>query len=348
VTEDDLTRLGLTGCVLGETTTIEWPEPEDTAQGKGAAAGVALAVLAQVGTFWPLHLARLDELGVRIEYLKGVPGAPIQERRVFRFIGPPGVPLEIHPPEVAADPDACAPDTEDPDAVVIDNAKAPVVGFALPNGHVLLFELVQRHQRLTTAFRLPALQEIKPPVEEWMAAAGGGIERWLREQVDHHLKADRSWHNLVAAGLIARLAVSFDVGRSPAVVQEASARPRRWALDLNAKQLHTIERLLQAETLRLLADLDDLERTFALDDPDWQDDLLALCRSRDDIEGIRILLNEAHAPERAAAIQVLDADAILFMSSLPVKLTLDDERLRAVAGFDADAWWVSVVTESPG
>jgi hypothetical protein len=345
VTEDDLTKLGLTGCVLGETTTIEWPEPEDTALGKGVAAGVTLAMALEAGSFSPVHLARLDDLGVAIEYSTRVRGGVSVPDRVVKILGPPDEQFEIYPSGITADPNAYLRDTEDPNTFVIDHARAPVVALVFHDGNLILLEHEPGRHRVTTGFRVPALEEINPPAEVWQAASGV-VEPWLREQVEQHQQMKSSWHNLVAAGLVARLATSSETGRTPSVIQEDLARPRRWALTLNANQLRTVELLLQAETLRLLADLKDLQRTFECDDPGWQDDLLALCRARDDIEGIRILLNEAHAFERTASVQVLDQEAMLFMSSLPVTPRLDDERLRVVARFDPDAWWASVVTES--
>jgi hypothetical protein len=221
------------------------------------------------------------------------------------------------------------------------------VALVFPDGTFIKLKYEPGRHQVTTGFRVEPLEKINPPADTWQAVSGH-VEPWLREQVEQHLRMNSSWHNLVAAGLIARLAASPDAAGRALALSEEMARPRRWALTLDVKQLRTTGLLLQADTLRLLADLKDLQRTFECDDPDWQDDLLALCRSRDDIEGVRILLNEAGASDRTSSIEVLDTEAMLFMSSLPVRLRLEDERLRTVAVFDPDAWWVSVVTESPG
>jgi hypothetical protein len=188
------------------------------------------------------------------------------------------------------------------------------------------------------------LEQVKPPVglEQWVSASGA--ESWVRNEVQRHLAQNDTWHNFVAAGLMARLAIPSGTTWQIAEIQEDLAKPRRWIRSLDQEQRMTVEILLAAEVQRLFISLDELHREMACDDPGWQADLVQFCQERDDLEGVRILLNETESGLRMDyVVEAFDSSASKFVRGIPVVLTLHDERLQSVASFDPEAWWVSII-----
>jgi hypothetical protein len=192
------------------------------------------------------------------------------------------------------------------------------------------------------------LAKLAPRVADWLPADGErSEERWLRHEVDARLAHDDSWQNVVAAGLLARLAApaaAVWTGNRP---PEPLARARQWAREMTPDQRDTLGALLLAEVDRLLVVLESLTETLECEDPGWQADLRDLCLARDDVEGARLLLMEGGDAGRGTGlVMVLDTAGGAFVRSLPVQLRVSDERLRHVARFDPTAWWVALASEA--
>jgi hypothetical protein len=69
-----------------------------------------------------------------------------------------------------------------------------------------------------------------------------------------------------------------------------------------------------------------------------------ICRGRDDLEGIRLLLVEAGAEEEISDdIGMLDDRAQRFMLSLPVVVAAPEARLARTRSLDPGVWWVAPV-----
>jgi hypothetical protein len=240
---------------------------------------------------------------------------------------------------------AWARDPRDPATVLLDLRPSTSAGGAivLPSGDGLLIvvgphglEVTRVHGELSPA----PLAEIRAPVAGWLAPYHAP---WLRDEIQARLERADAWQDAVAVGLFARFALASDRAGLDPLGQQDLVRPRLWARGLGMAEVQTMALLLRAEVERLLAAVDDLAGTMACDDPRWRADLVELCHGRDDVEGVRLLLNEAGSGAIVTrAVELLDEIGSRFVRSLPVVLTLDDPRLREVARFDHTAWWATL------
>jgi len=346
LTEDQLEALGLAPARLGESVTLAWPE-EGAAHGRGlgdAVIGVtAILSVNYAGIhFGAASVPMAESLRISIDQAE-------EDRRILKVSGPAEAPADVRmlPPAAGgrARGPAWARDPRDPTTVLLDLRPSAAAGGAivLPSGEGLLIAAGPNGLEVTRIYgelSLPPFAEIRSPVVDWIAAHHAP---WLRDEIQARLERADAWQHAVAVGLFARHAPATDRGARDPASQADLVRPRRWAHGLRPAEVQTIELLLRAEVERLLAAIDDLAETMACDDSWWRADLVAICQGRDDVEGVRILLNEAGAGAAvAASVELLDVTGARFVQSLPVVLSIDDPRLREVARFDPTAWWATL------
>ena len=172
-------------------------------------------------------------------------------------------------------------------------------------------------------------------------------EAWLRDAVADKLASDRYADRVIGIGLIARLWTpvgSDEAERSlRALLDGEAATPamaaRRWAQDLDRE---TCEELGQhgieaARSLR--ARLDGSGEAIAAAVAEAF--VLGLVLQRDDLESLATVLRFAGASSHLdAALDQLDRSAVTHLTALSSVVGLgEDDRLRAVAWQEPDAWW---------
>jgi hypothetical protein len=347
LTGDQLEGLGLDPTRIGESVTLAWPE-EGAAHGRGlgdAVIGVTALLTANYAGihFGAASVPLAEPLGISIDQAE-------EDPRILKVTGPADAVAEVRmlPPALPAAPargPAWARDPRDPATVLLDLRPSGSAGGAvvLPTGEGLLIvagpsalEVTLIHGELS----LPPLVEIRAPVAGWIAPHH---VPWLRDEIQARLERADSWQEAVAVGLFARHAVASDRTTLDAASEADLVRPRQWARGLGPAEVETIDLLLEAEVERLLMRLEALAGTMACDDAAWRADLVTLCRARDDVEGVRLLLNEAGAGGSVEhSVELLDEIGASFVRSLPVVLSIDDARLREVIRFDHTAWWAAL------
>ncbi len=347
LTEDQLEALGLAAARLGESVTLAWPE-EGVAHGRGlgdAVIGVtAILSINYAGIhFGAASVPLAEPLRISIDQAE-------EDHRILKVTGPADAPGDVRmlPPAsggTAPGGPAWARDPRDPATVLLDLRPAAAAGgtILLPSGEGLLIVAAPTGLEVTRIHgepSLPPFAEIRSPVADWIASHHAP---WLRQEIQARLERADHWQHAVAVGLFARHAVPSDRGALDATTQADLVRPRLWAYRLAPAQVQTMALLLRAEVERLLAGVDELAAAMACDDPRWRAELVRLCHGRDDIEGVRILLNQAGAGDAVApVVDLLDENGASLVRSLPVALSIDDARLREVARFDPTAWWATL------
>lgn len=340
-----LEALGLDPWRVGEPVRVGWPA-DAVAHGSGVRAMLTIGAII-ASQYAGLHFAEvrapfLEGTGVRLHRL-------VQNPDFVRITMAPGVRPEVR--TRAEQGEAWALDNE---AVVLLLSRTGPVQVTDPTGSGIALEPGPRHVDVAPVYAhpitVPSLAEIESPAAEWVAESENA---WLRAEVERRLLHHDPWQHAVAVGLFARFAGAEEPARVVASVLRGEvdrdlARPRLWARGLSADRVRTIRLLAGAEMDRVHGALDDLERSMACDDPGWFSELLDACRSRDELEGVRLLVAEAGGrDEMTLALDVLDVAGRDLMASLPVRLAMEDGHLRRARQLDPDAWWVMPVTEPP-
>ena len=142
------------------------------------------------------------------------------------------------------------------------------------------------------------------------------------------------WHATMAAGRVAR---GFEPNAS-----EADAIPaRRWLRGVSADQRTLIERFAIVRARGVASHLARIQDGQGVDqslDFAWQ----GTCWDRDDVEGIGVLLREAHAGQALSAVlRAVDELGRAVRFSWPSEVDVHDDRLQRVSESDPGAWWGS-------
>jgi hypothetical protein len=174
---------------------------------------------------------------------------------------------------------------------------------------------------------------------------------WLAERVGQQLAADDPWQHAVAASMLVRLAKTGSVrlderlsrDHPPSVASSPSVqRVLEWARSLEPPQRRTLQQYALVELSRIAESLDALEQYLDLDSRAWVDELLAVCVERDDVEGVRWVLERGGpALELAEAASVVDRQGDLMMSALPREVAVANEHLQRALEAEPEAWWCS-------
>lgn len=200
----------------------------------------------------------------------------------------------------------------------------------------------------------PALQvegfaEVRAPLEDWARTTG---DDWLRRELVTRAMIDDSWEHAVGAGLHARFSRDETVDPAERASRLLAGRldsellhARRWARGWTEFQKTTIEDLAIAAVDRLARRFDELSSEHFPRESWWQEDLLAACIERDDLEGIRVLLRETGAGvSLEVALGVVDVRGSAIVAGLPIVLRISDERLaRSVLA--PGAWWAELARD---
>jgi hypothetical protein len=186
------------------------------------------------------------------------------------------------------------------------------------------------------------LVPVPPPEPEWLQATH---DAWLRQRIQTCLGVGTSYENAVAAGLALRLERP-----RPGVdwrVTTVTSWPHRWMASLSPEARETLRDLAVARVDGLWVTLEELRHTLDPADADWRADLVDWCRERDDLEGVRVLLNWAgHGSRVSMLLAPFDVEAERFMRSIPVVFSFDDEQLRRASVTSPLAWWVRLERSS--
>ncbi|MBN1548391.1 MAG: hypothetical protein JW902_17205 [Syntrophaceae bacterium] len=341
LTEKQIQKLGLSNYLEITDESFTWPQ-EDIGEGKGEIAAIFLT-LANIVTstvFVPVGLPSIESRSIRVEAALGHPG-------VIRLSMPKGNPIR----EVRGLSDnSVVHDKDDPCTVCLAiNEKMPAVALTEREGLVLTSEGETIHViPVLPRIAVEPFSKIESPVGNWIISIN---DSWLVDEIQRNIDQNDAWCSAVATGLYARFIETPSL--SDFVDQTLAGRPneqlvlpRIWARNLSEADCRTIEDLGFAEVDLLSHKVEDLELRLDPEDKIWRGDLLELCERRDDLEGVRILLNETGKADRlSSTIEDLDEEAQLFISSMPVSVRLDNERLARVAKIDPAAWWASLAAE---
>lgn len=339
---DTLARLGLVAdeVVLGEAERLDWPsEPVGEAKGLAAAISLGALLLGQGPDTLPAPSGALEKVGVTLRTAAGSP-------HVVKLASPAtDVALVVRLTE--DDPEAMARPEGHGDVVAIDTRRSGPFLLAVAGHQVLCVPdphgLIVRH--VVRPLAIAPLTAITAPVLDWLAASR---DEWLTGHARQLVEADDSWSRCVAAGLCARLVEPASPAdarlRVEAMlrgeVDATLAQPRVWVRSLQAPALDTMEQLALAQVDRLTVWLDRAEAAAEREDEDWVDEWLGLCKAREELEGVAVLLAEAGRAERLrAALDRLDGAARVTRLGLAHADLPRDPLLVRAWDRDADAWW---------
>ncbi len=322
-----LAELGLSGLELGEVEVVDLPEGL-----VGQAMGIPTLAELRTRVMAPMALAVLTAVGIQGHV------SP-EGSRVVKFLSPsPGEPLIVR--ALARSGAGGVIPSDDADVVWVDLRAAEA--FLLEGGGRRVVCLVEGDRLLVRevapAVALEPLAAIPVP-EGWL---GMSSDAWVNEQVAERLAVGDSWSVGVAAGMQARLVQPARPVAPGGVLEASITRPRAWARALPAAEASTLERLALAEVDRLNGLLDELAALPADADPsaEWRSDWLRACESRDDLEGMRLLLFEAGRAEALSQqLALVDRAGSSLRMRAPLASVPPGERLRRARLMDPDAWW---------
>lgn len=195
--------------------------------------------------------------------------------------------------------------------------------------------------------------DIRSTLRDWSRQCA---EPWLAAHLGRLLDRGDAWSHAVGLGLGARHGAAIpDPTRALARLlsgedEPAPPAPLLWARNqspdviayLGARGSEVADEL--EGRLRWLLDNVDLS------DGDWKAGFVGALHTRDDLEGIALLVSEGC--ERGSAspgvrplkqrLQTLDATGRLLVASVP-KFTVDDERLLRTVRLAENGWWMDPV-----
>ena len=332
--EELLAALGLSDRDIGETESVAWPEPAvGEARGLGARE-LQPAVLANRRVV-PIAAALLAGAGVHAFAAADASGLVkvVGRGRVRVRVGPAGQGRTFQRPE---EPEVAWVDAERAGPFLVESDAGRLLA-SVERGRLTL-------QRVSPPPASAPLAGIAEPADGWLRSSR---DAWLQDEARRTLETPGPWPVCVAAGLHARLA-DAGVHGDPAAIAEALVRgevqpwlaaPRRWVRSLAPEQVDTMRRLALDAVDRLGALAAELEGAEPEGDG-WREGWRRLCRSRDDLDGVRVLLAERGAArELDAAVGALDRTGRALRMSAPLARLGPDERLRRARLADPDAWW---------
>jgi hypothetical protein len=337
---DDMKELGISVDRLGPSEGHSWPELP-AGEAKGVVAKVTLAaVLSGTTPMNPAAIPTLEQIGIRVESADRAPwnvrlstSSP-DDLLAVRVIGRVEGALLIQSDK----PDEAAVDLRKAGSVLISASRGEVMASADTDG--VTFWAI-------SGFTIEPAATVEAPALRWLSEADSD-DQWLRSEVSQLLQRGGTWANVVAAALVARYLEPASTAVAKQWLQAtlacqavpALAAPRQWARQLQPMQLRTVQELARAEATRLALMLDEVAETAVPDDGPWQGVWLDVCHSRDDLEGVRILLREVDAAEALQRpLTRLDRTGRMVRSVLPGAFVPRDERIRRANKVSPDSWW---------
>jgi hypothetical protein len=336
----ELAQLGLSNCQFAEEESLEI-QAEEAAHGKGLAVGLSLSTLVSMG----LNTASFTEISSRLVSDAGVRASLCDQNRfIILFEDSRGRFVRARVLREGEQPYRPAGER---DTVALDLSKGPaVVGVEDVRLEVETDERrldVRQVVSLTRDTVQPV--SVRAPLGEWVADCP---DSWLAGELRTRAAATDSWSQAVATGLHARLLTpdSSDTTRRiveatmQGLVHELLRRPRKWASELRQEQRAFLENQALAQADPLFDEIDQLGIRPAIDEPPWREQLRVVCLKRDDLESVRVVLDQGNgSPELEATLDALDRRGFEFIHTLPWVATLEDKRLRRASLADPDAWW---------
>lgn len=226
------------------------------------------------------------------------------------------------------------------DAVSLPVAASFQTGIESTDGGLLaLCHLDQGVVRFQIAYAWPA-----PPLAAWF---GSVDDAEMKTFADGRRDAATRWVETVLAGRLARLLRAGSARQRLEAMRaaeggDAASRARTWLRQLTPVQRALIERFALVRAGRLAARLEDELDALGPDDEGLPARWRSLCHERDDLEGVRVLLQEAGTGGNVGgALRRADEIGRAIRFSWPPGLDADDERLRRVSEGDPGAWWGS-------
>ncbi len=172
---------------------------------------------------------------------------------------------------------------------------------------------------------------------------------WMLGQIEN-LDASDHWGTLLVVGRLARLGELYatPAERRAAVddllrgrVDPRHRGPRAWASRWSEVQREQVRGWTLARIDSLQGDLKRVERGAELMAPEWRASLLATLRSRDDLEGVVLLLLEGgEPPDVVAALDALDTRGEAFARAASGRVGFYDVQLDRARSIETlRPWW---------
>ncbi|MBI3269246.1 MAG: hypothetical protein HYZ53_09510 [Planctomycetes bacterium] len=194
---------------------------------------------------------------------------------------------------------------------------------------------------------LPVRPALDCPLAAWCLDCP---DPWLAGEVRERALHQDPLYVLVGAGMMARLRPPDSPAAARAALRNTLEglpspeldRERAWARTLTSEQRSWLERQAVLQSALLGRRIEELEASPEPDDAAWRNGFLALLRERDEMEGVRLLLQEGGGCEHLdRALESLDADGRRSVLALPlVDGAGTDEHLRRAAAANPEAWWL--------
>lgn len=336
-----LDNLGVVRAQLGAATEVRL-KSDDVGEGlvREALALAALISHPEAGAFEPVEVASASAVGVQVE-------VSARDAEWIRMLFPKGVAVGVEVSKGDRDRDFALFEGARPTLLL--NPEAAGVTYAhRDDGEGLLAVPTPGGVVLIAVNALGAIGIMGPglrdaPIATWTEST---TDPWMALELAERQTPGSAWSQVVAAGLYVRLlepplaviretVTAMAEGR-PSPGRAELGAPVLWFAELSAMELDEVERLALSEVDLALAILD---RLLATSDADIQQEEFAeLCRSRDDLEGVLVLLEtRARGHGIREALRAVDEVAEeLRDEGLSPPL---DERFRRVGRWSEDAWW---------
>lgn len=328
--EDTQRALGLQNSALEPIGSLAWPT-DDVGHGRGPMARKETVAAVLASLFLPM--------GVPSESVGGFLANAQGHARVIEFQPEPGKTVSA---VRASASDASTPVLwQSPDRVVLDLQQARAVSIELSDGRSFVLVAGDALELLLAEPQL----DLAPPaalprfVSDQQIATS---DPWLAERLQFQLSLADSWHSGVASGLALRF--HNEGGAQNGVAAENDFASLRWVRALSNAERAALARRSLAHLDGLWTQLELLDERSDYPDEDWQHMLLDLCRRRDDLEGVIILLDRIDkGREVRDAVASLDRVAGRLIRKVDGRVITDDEQLRRASCDLPMAWWTSLV-----
>jgi hypothetical protein len=198
---------------------------------------------------------------------------------------------------------------------------------------------------------LPVEVEIESDAEKWaneyLDSTG---DEWLVDLVKGKLLTKDTLDHVIGIGILVRLQIPPSGQELKNEIEEmfrgelkrTRQRELEWARHLSRDEVSTVERFAVAEAGILDEELERLFYSAAVDEKEWQDEMLKVLHLRDDLEGVSFLLREAGSGYALRGIlESIDEQGRLYIKSLPTwRGPPTDERLQRAAVVNPEGWWI--------
>ncbi len=330
-----LKAIGLPGAALGEAFTIPSPASDPVARGF-----VRRAAPVDVSDWDVLDVNVPDarRAGFSLHWTTHEPRqmlvSPCEPGRTFRVLPPNAPGVVATDDELWLDPATLPPLL----AVLLDDDTGLTFQPSPETGLVA-------HPLIVDPLPIPDALDVPRHVTSWLQSVP---DPWLDDLVQEALAFDDGWSTLIATGRFVRLREPTDdelAAIRSGTPNDTSAREREWVRSLPAQTLESALIHLQTAAEHLHDTLEEVANSVAPDNPTWRQSFLDVLHTRDDLEGLALILTAAGSGERVKmALSALDAAGETWIRALPTLPELaDDERLSRASVVSPLGWWTEPV-----